>query len=124
MTEYTLLKNRLMERIASSRHQRLRPHEVEQQFAQELDLTTYVVHEAVKDLVEEGDLVYAYRDPCTFVEIPCNGCEGGHRAARPMQVVQDADGNPWLCDATSLPDHSNLAQSCWDCGSMNFTRSG
>ncbi len=124
MTEYTVLRERLMDRIASSKNQRVRPTEVKQQLAQEMNLTPSVINEVIKDLVRDGELVYAYRDPCSYVEIPCNGCEGGHRAARPMKVVQDIDGNPWLCDADVQPQDHLLSQSCWECSSMNFTRGG
>jgi hypothetical protein len=81
-----------------------------------------VVKEIIKELVEEEDLVYAYRDPHSYVEIPCNGCEGGHRAARPMKVVVDSTGSPWLCDKSFDGTESLLAEECSDCGALAFTR--
>ena len=42
------------------------------------------VTQAVNDLVEEGDLVFAYRDPCHYAEVPPIHL---HHAARPMEVV-------------------------------------
>ena len=69
-----------------------------------------------------GDVVYTYRDPCSYVEIPCNGCEGGHRPARPMKVVEDAMGSPWLCDS-AVAEADEYTGVCWDCGSLAFTRS-
>ena len=45
-----------------------------------------------------------------------------HRAARPMKVVFDRDGKPWICDA-SVDESKNLKrQGCWRCGEMAFTR--
>jgi len=45
-----------------------------------------------------------------------------HRAARPMKVVFDRDGNPWICDA-SVDDSRDLKkQGCWRCGEKAFTR--
>jgi len=29
-----------------------------------------LAHGVLKDLVDEGELVYAYRDPCSYVESP------------------------------------------------------
>jgi len=124
MTGTELLKNKLLDLVASSKNQRLRPSEAKRVLARELDISGLAVHEVVKDLVEEGDLVYSYRDPCSYVEIPCNGCEGGYRAARPMHVVTDTAGNPWLCDAGSVPVGDLPGHGCWDCGTLNFTRTG
>ncbi len=48
--------------------------------------------------------------------------EASHVAARPMKVVVDEEGSPWLCDDDVDP-HRNLAsQGCWRCGDMAFTR--
>lgn len=45
-----------------------------------------------------------------------------HVAARPMKVVMDEKGCPWLCDAAADP-HGNLAsQGCWRCSEVAFTR--
>ena len=111
-----------MELVATSKNQRLRPIEAAQILRQERGASSFAVIEAVSDLVEDGELVYAYRDPCSYVEIPCNGCDGPHRAARPMQVVTDANGDKWLCDADVDPKDGLPGSSCWECGSLNFTR--
>ncbi len=60
-----------MELIASSSNQRLRPNEVKQLLAREFDISTAAVKAVFKQLVDGGDLVYSYRDPCSYLEIPC-----------------------------------------------------
>lgn len=124
MTGFEQLKESLMEMVSSSRHQRLRPTDAKQALAREMGLSTFSVNEALKALVEEGELVYSYRDPCSYVEIPCNGCEGAHRAARPMRVVADVEGNRWLCDDGVTLGDSQPGLGCWECGTQNFTRAG
>ena len=123
MNEYEMHRERVMELVGSAPNQRMRPIDLTRQLAQESGLSAYVVNEIIKDLVEEADLVYAYRDPCSYVEIPCNGCEGGHHAARPMKVVMDSKGSPWLCDKEFDGRECLLAENCWDCGELPFTRS-
>ncbi len=73
MNEYDVLKKRIMELVTTSKNQRMRPNDAKQTLARELDVSPFSVKKAVRELVEEGDLVYAYRDPCSYLEIPCNG---------------------------------------------------
>jgi len=122
MTEYDAMKERIMDLVATSKGQRLRPVHVAQTLSRELDLSPFTVNAAVRDLVDDGELVYAYRDPTSYVEIPCNGCDGEHRAARPMQIVTDGSGNTWICDVDAEPDDSAAGHGCWQCGSLTFTR--
>ncbi len=122
--EYDVLKERIMELVANSKEQRLRPIHATQTITRERDASAFEVNAALKDLIEEGELVYSYRDPCSYVEIPCNGCDGKHHAARPMHVVTDGSGNRWLCDANVEPGGYLPDGSCWECGSLNFTRAG
>lgn len=122
MTEHEQMKDKLLDLVASSPNQRLRPIDAEQVVAKEFDMSTSAINEVVKELVEDGDLVYTYRDPCSYLEIPCNGCDGGHRAARPLRVVTDHQGNPWICDDVSNPLDDHTGSACWECGSLAFTR--
>jgi hypothetical protein len=122
MNEFDRIKEQIMEMICTAKHQRLRPSEAEKTVSQELGVSQFVAKEALNDLILEGQLVYAYRDPDSYVEFPCNGCEGGHRAARPMKVVTDSKGDPWLCDAHVDPSRDLEAQGCWSCGEIPFTR--
>jgi len=75
MTEYDVLKDRVMELVATSKDQRVRPIDATQTLTRELGTSRFAVTAAVRDLVDHGELVYAYRDPCSYVEIPCNGCD-------------------------------------------------
>ena len=122
MNQYEMHRERVLELVGSAPNQRMRPNDVTRQLVQERGLSAHTVSEIIKDLVEEQDLVYAYRDPCSYVEIPCNGCEGGHQAARPMKVVMDPEGSPWLCDKDFDETDGQLAESCWNCGDLPFTR--
>ena len=122
MNMYEVHKERVMELVGSTPNQRMRPTDLRRQLLQESGLSPFVVNEIIKDLVEEEDLVYAYRDPCSYVEIPCNGCTGGHKAARPMKVVIDSRGEPWLCDTEFSGTEEWLAESCSACGDLAFTR--
>lgn len=124
MNTYEMHKEAIMELVASSAHQRVRPSDVKQWIARKFEASTYTANEILKDLVREGDLVYAYRDPCSYVEIPGNGCDGAHHAARPMKVVADAKGNPWLCDDAFQEAEGFSGLGCWECGGLAFTRSG
>ncbi|MGC8763213.1 MAG: hypothetical protein ACP5VN_06205 [Acidobacteriota bacterium] len=45
-----------------------------------------------------------------------------HVAARPMKVVMDEKGCPWLCDADVNPHEDLASQGCWRCSEVAFTR--
>lgn len=45
-----------------------------------------------------------------------------HKAARPMKVVVDDDGCPWLCDSDVDQEKDLRKQDCWNCGEVAFTR--
>jgi hypothetical protein len=122
MNDYETLKERIMEMVTSAPNQRMRPTEISRRLSKESGVSRSLTREVLKHVVEEEDLVYVYRDPNSYVEFPCNGCEGSHKAARPMKVVIDSSGNPWLCDE-GVQGRDNLAgKECWDCGSLPFTR--
>lgn len=122
MNEHRMHRERIMELVGSARNQRMRPIELTQQLAKESGLSANEVNKIIKELVDEEDLVFSFRDPCSYVEIPCNGCEGGHRAARPMKVVMDSKGSPWLCDKEFDGTEALLAKNCWDYSVLPFTR--
>jgi hypothetical protein len=50
---------------------------VEKIITHEFKTSRSLADDVLKDLIEEGELVYTYRDPCSYVEFPCNGCQGG-----------------------------------------------
>lgn len=43
---------------------------------------------------------------------------GAQQAARPMKVVVDDSGCPWLCDAVTNPQEDLKAQGCWRCSDV------
>ena len=45
-----------------------------------------------------------------------------HKAARPMEVVKDEEGNLWLCDKGVAPKDGKKDNRCWRCGDNAFTR--
>ncbi len=51
-----------------------------------------------------------------------NGCETrdtiDRRPARPLKVIVDEHGCPWLCDAGVNPTGDLAAQGCWRCHQM------
>jgi len=122
MNDYETLKERILEMVTSAPNQRMRPTEVSRRLSKESGVSVSLAREVLKHIVEEQDLVYVYRDPNSFVEFPCNGCEGGHKPARPMKVVIDSKGNPWLCDESVRGRDNLAAKDCWDCGALPFTR--
>jgi hypothetical protein len=46
-----------------------------------------------------------------------------HEGARPLRVVRDAAGEPWLCDRDIDPTQDLEAQGCWRCRDLAFTAS-
>ena len=66
--EYERVKSEILVSLAVATDQRLRPHDVERTLSHRLGVSTQTIHQAVKDLVEEGELSYTYRDPCSYIE--------------------------------------------------------
>ncbi len=119
MNEFEQAQNAIMAELINAPAHQLKPHELEKKLSARLGLSVFTVREAVKQLVEEGEATYSYHDPDSFVEIsPIRP----HHAARPMKVVLDAHGNPWICDANVDPTAPLPGQGCWDCGEVPFTR--
>lgn len=119
MNEFGQIKDEIMVQVIGASNHRVRPHEVEKSLSKRLGVSAFTVREAVKDLVEEGELTFTYRDPCSYVEIPPIE---PHHAARPMEVVVDADGERWICDSGVDRSQDLAAQGCWSCGDLAFTR--
>jgi len=68
--EIDRLNDEIMALVSAAPNQRLRPHEMEKALAHKLGISIYTVQEAVRALAEEGRLVFTYRDPCSYIEIP------------------------------------------------------
>ena len=76
--EITRLKDKIVIIVSAAPNQRLRPHEMERDLAHELGISIFAVQEAVRTLTEEGRLVFTYRDPWSYLEVP-----GPPQSARP-----------------------------------------
>jgi len=78
------------------------------------------VKSAVENLVEREKLVYTYRDPCNFVEIPFAELNDG---SHPLKVVVDDGGEAWICYTGVDPSRDLPDQGCWRCKDLRFDRS-
>jgi DNA-binding GntR family transcriptional regulator len=78
--EFERLKDEILAMISAAPNQRLRPHEVEKDLAHKLRVSMYTVQEAIRALAEEGQLVFTYRDPTSYVEIPAPSESASHIA--------------------------------------------
>jgi hypothetical protein len=117
MNAHEETKERILEEVWTAENQRVRPAVLERKLAHERGLALSSIKDAVNDLVAEGLLVYAYRDPCSYLEIPT---EEAHHAARPMEVIPDKFGEYWLCDAHADRQGDLAGQGCWRCGDLAF----
>jgi len=113
------INHQIMTLILTAKNRRLRPKDVEWSLADKLGVSVSTIKEALKVLINKGLLVYTYRNPFDYVEIPA---VEGHNAVRPMKVVIDDKGEPWLCDSDVEPSKDLVSQGCWRCGEIPFTR--
>ena len=63
------VKEEILVSLSAASNQRLRPYDVERTLSHKLGVSTHTIHQGVKDLVEEGKLVYTYRDPDSYIEV-------------------------------------------------------
>jgi hypothetical protein len=118
MTTREETKERIMEAVSGAPDQRLRPIDLERNLEKEHGLARAAIKDVLKELMGEGELVFTYRDPCNYVEIP--GSES-HHAARPLKFIKDQNGEPWCCDADVDPSGNLIEQGCWRCRDLAFT---
>jgi len=86
MNAHEETRKRIMEAVWETPNRRIRPIDLEQKLKQEHGFAFSTIKNALKELVGEGALVFTYRDPCSYVEIPV---EESHHAARPMKVIPE-----------------------------------
>ncbi len=77
MTGYETQRERLIELVATAKNQRLMPGEASRKLANALGLTTWGANEIIKRTIAEGALVYAYREPISYVELPRTAVAAG-----------------------------------------------
>ena len=68
--EYERLKEDILMLVADAENKRLRPHALEKSLSSGFGGSLFTVQQALNDLVREGKLVFSYRDPSSYVEIP------------------------------------------------------
>jgi hypothetical protein len=113
-------RERILEAVWEAPNQRIRPVNLEKKLEHEHGLALSAIKDVLKELVDEGELVLTYRDPCSYVEIPF---EESHHAARPMKVIPNKSGEYFICDDDADPSGDLLEQGCWRCGDLPFTAS-
>jgi hypothetical protein len=64
------IQERILDLVASSPDRRIRPIDLERRVVEEGESSKQAVKLALDELVRAKRLVYTYRDPCSFLEIP------------------------------------------------------
>ena len=101
---------KFLEMVSVAENQRQRPHPVMMTVSSDLGVPIFKVKKVLEDLLREQKLVFTYRDPCSFVEIPANN---QRRGCLPMKVVVDCKGLPWICYHDVDPSKDLADQGCW-----------
>lgn len=68
--DFDRLKDVIVRLVSGSNQKRLRPHEIDNFLSGKLGGSNYTVQSAINDLVREGELVFTYRDPWSYLEVP------------------------------------------------------
>ena len=76
MSAHETMKEQVMALFASTPNGRLRPRDVEKGVGGPFRGSSSLFADVLKDLIDEGRLVYTYRDPCSFIEVPCTDDDG------------------------------------------------
>ena len=118
MSQSGQIKQKIMEMVTTAENQRQRPHSVVRTVSDILGVPIFRVKTVLEDLLKERRLVFTYRDPCSFIEIPINDMS---RGSRPMKVVVDGKGSPWICDHGVDPTKDLAEQGCWQLGEDRST---
>ncbi len=120
MSQAEQIRKKILEVVIASEVQRQNPNEVIRSLSAEFKVAMYQVREALNDLIRERKLVCTYRGPFTYVEIPCKDRPNG---SRPMRVIVDDKGDPWICDFDVDPSIDLAAQGCWQLRADDSNRS-
>jgi hypothetical protein len=120
MTQSEQIRKKIMELVTAAEDQRQRPHSVVMTVSSDLEVPIFRVKKVLENLVKERKLIFTYRDPCSFVEMPLKDVS---RGAPPMKVVVDDKGNPWICAHNVDPSKDLVAQGCWQLSEEDTTQS-
>lgn len=64
------MRNHILDMIADAKEQRFRPIELKRILENKYQYSMFSVQKTLNDMVRNGDLIFTYRDPCNYVEIP------------------------------------------------------
>lgn len=104
------IREKILDMVKVAKSQRRNIHEVMSSLSTEFGISVIRVREALNDLIREKELVFTYRDPFTYVEIPCQDWPS---RSRPLKVLVDEHGDPWICDCDVDPSGDLAEQGCW-----------
>ena len=110
MDQSERIREKIMEMVIAAKDQRQRPHSLVKTVSDNWGVPIFRVKKVLENLIKERKLVFTYRDPCSFVEIPINDMS---RGSHPKKVVVDEEGNPWICDYEVDPSRDLAEQGCW-----------
>ena len=119
MEQLEQIRKKLMEMVMASEDQRQRPYSLVKTVSDNSGVPIFRVKKVLENLIKERKLVFTYRDPCSFVEIPINDMS---RRSHPLKVVVDQEGNPWICDHDVDPSKDLAEQGCWQVREEDKTR--
>ena len=119
MSQSGQIRKKIMEVVTAAEDQRQRPHSLVMTVSSALEVPIFRVKKVLENLLKERKLVFTYRDPCSFVEMPLNNVS---RRSPPMKVVVDGKGNPWICAYDVDPSNDLAAQGCWQLSEEDTTR--
>ena len=113
MSQSEQIRKKIMEMISANENQRQRPYLVVKTVSSVFGVPSVRVKEMLEDLLKERKLVYTYRDPCSYIEIPFNDLPTGtpHK-----KVVVNGKGTPWICELDVDPSKNLAVQGCWQLG--------
>ena len=110
MDQSERIREKIMEMVIAAKDQRQRPYSLVKTVSDNSGVPIFRVKKVLENLIKERKLVFTYRDPCSFVEIPINDMS---RGSHPKKVVVDEEGNPWICDYEVDPSRDLAEQGCW-----------
>jgi hypothetical protein len=110
MSQTDKIEQRIIEMVNTANDHRQRPHTLVKVLSDELGISTFRVKKVLEHLIGEKKLVFTYRNHCCYVEIPCDQKPSGFR---PLKVIVNGKGEPWICNNDVEPSKDLAEQGCW-----------
>lgn len=70
MPELAELDEQILSLVKEAENKRRRPHDLHDDLTRSHGVSRSAVQRALNDLVRQGKLIFTYRDPCSYVELP------------------------------------------------------